>query len=97
MEMKIFFPGEKKVNIKYKEFIIKTDQPLIYDGENTAPDPFSLFISSIGSCVGFYIISFCHERNIPTKDIELLLKAFENIDTKMIEKINIELKIPKFP
>ena len=54
--MKISFPGGKKVNINYKDFIIKTDQPIINGGENTYPDPFSIFISSIGACAGFYIL-----------------------------------------
>lgn len=89
--MKISFPGGKKVNIKYKDFIIKTDQPLNFGGENKYPDPFSLFISSIGSCVGFYILSFCQERNISTNDINLILETNENEKTKMIEKINIKI------
>ena len=76
--MKISFPGGKKVNINYKDFIIKTYQPIINGGENTYPDSFSIFISSIGACAGFYILSFCQERGITTNDIELLLQTTKN-------------------
>ena len=95
--MKISFTGGKKVNINYKGFIIKTDQPIINGGENTFSDPFSIFISSIGACVGFYILSFCQERGITTNDITLLLQTTKNKQTKLIEKIDITIFTNNFP
>lgn len=96
--MIINFPGNTKVNINYKNFIIKTDQPVKFGGENSYPDPFSLFISSIGACVGYYILSFCQERDIPTKDIELSLVTINDNENKMIKKINIKIITQKnFP
>jgi len=96
--MKISFPGGKKVDINYKDFTIKTDQPIKYGGENSNPEPFSLFISSIGACVGYYILTFCQERNIPTKEIKLILETINNTQTKMIEKIEIKIFTQKiFP
>lgn len=96
--MIISFPGNKKVNVNYKNFIIKTDQPLEKGGNNTNPDPFSLFISSIGACTGFYILSFCNERNIPIDDIELILRTNKNNQNNMIEEINIDIMTKKsFP
>ena len=98
MEMIINFPSRKKVNVNYKNFIIKTDQPLEKGGNNTNPDPFSLFISSIGACTGFYILSFCNERSIPIEDIELILKTKKNNQNNMIEEININIITKKsFP
>jgi ribosomal protein S12 methylthiotransferase accessory factor len=88
MEMIISFPGGKKVNVNFNNFIIKTDQPIENGGNNANPDPFSLFISSIGACTGFYILSFCLERNIPIEDIELILKTNKN-KNNMVEKIDI--------
>ena len=73
--MEINFPGGKKVDINYKDFLIRTDQPIKNGGENTNPEPFSLFIASIGACIGFYILSFCQERNIHTKKMKLLLQT----------------------
>jgi ribosomal protein S12 methylthiotransferase accessory factor len=98
MKMKINFPGGKKVNVNYKDFIIKTDQPIKNGGENSYPEPFSLFIASIGACIGFYILSFCQERNIPTNKIELLLETKKKNQTDLIEQIDIKIIIHKnFP
>jgi ribosomal protein S12 methylthiotransferase accessory factor len=96
--MKINFTGGKKVDIIYKNFIIKTDQPIRHGGKNTNPEPFSLFIASIGACIGFYILSFCQERNIETKKINLLLQTKKNNQTNMIEQIDIKINLHKnFP
>lgn len=98
MEMKISFPGGKKVDADYKGFTIKTDQPIREGGEGSAPESFSLFIASIGTCTGVYVLSFCQKRNIPTDNISLMLKLEKNKDTHMIEKISIEIQVPEdFP
>ena len=93
MEMKICFSGGKKVDADYKGLTIKTDQPKHEGGDESAPEPFSLFIASIGTCTGFYVLSFCQERNIPTDDINLLLKIEENKETHMTKKITIEIQV----
>jgi len=98
MEMKISFPGGKKVDADYKGFTIKTDQPIREGGEGAAPEPFSLFIASIGTCTGLYVLSFCQKRNIPTDNITLLLQLEKNKETHMIEKISIKIQVPEdFP
>ena len=94
MEMKISFPGDKKVDADHKGFTIKTDQPICEGGEETAPEPFSLFIASIGTCTGLYVLSFCQKRGITTDNITLLLQLEKNKETHMIEKISIKIQVP---
>lgn len=98
MDMKIYFPGGKKVEAIYKGLTIKTDQSKDEGGEGSAPEPFSLFLASIGTCTGVYVLSFCQNRNLPTDDLKLFLKIEKNMETRMINKINIEIRVPKdFP
>ena len=67
-------------------------------GENENPEPFSLFIASIGACTGFYVLSFCQKRNISTEDITLLLNTKKNRQNNLLEEINIDIKTGKlFP
>ena len=96
--MEINFPGGKKVDANYKGFTIKTDQPKQEGGNGSAPEPFSFFLSSIGTCTGLYVLSFCQERHISTNDIKMILRTVKNEETKMIDKISIEIQAPKtFP
>jgi len=101
MEMKITFPGGKKVNAEFDGFVVKTDQPLKYGGQNSAPSPYDHFLASIGTCAGFFALSFCEKRNIPTENISLVerLEYGKTKDGKgFLEKIVLEIIVPsEFP
>lgn len=94
MDMEITFPGGKKVNAIYKGFTIKTDQPEHSGGEGLAPAPFDLFLASIGTCAGIYVLSFCQARNIPVEGVRLIQCTESNPETKMIDRITIEIQLP---
>lgn len=97
-EMKVIFPGGMRVDVEYKGFIIKTDQPVYQGGEGSYPAPFDLFLASIATCSGIYVLSFCQNRGIPLNDSALVMRTKRNPDTKMIDKIIIEIQLPpEFP
>ncbi len=94
MEMEIVFPGGKKVDANYKGFTIKTDQPLESGGNNTAPAPFDLFLASIGTCAGIYVLSFCQQRGISTKDMKIVQRMERHPVRGGIGEIAIEIQVP---
>ena len=96
MEIKITFPGGKKVNAEYNDTVVKTDQPPKYGGEGTAPSPFEYFLVSIGTCAGIYILGFCHNRNIPTENITLIqrMEHEKKGEKVFLKKIVVEIEIP---
>lgn len=98
MDMEISFPGGKRVEAKYGEFIVKTDQPVTDGGSGSAPSPFDLFLVSIGTCTGFYVLSFCLRNNIPTQKIQLTVRFQRNPGTHLVENVHIDIYVPKdFP
>ena len=97
-EMEIFFPGGKRVDAHYQGFTIQTDQSIDGGGGGAEPAPFALFLASIGTCAGIYVLSFCQERNIPTEGVRLIQKIERNGKSRKVEKISIEIKLPSnFP
>jgi ribosomal protein S12 methylthiotransferase accessory factor len=97
-EMKISFPGGLRVDAEYKGFVIKTDQPVYSGGDGSAPAPFDLFLASIATCAGYYVLAFCNKREIPTEKAAIVMKTRRNPETKRIEKISIEIQLsPEFP
>ena len=94
MEMVINFPGGKRVNSTYKGFTVKTDQPKSEGGNDSAPEPYDLFLSSIGTCAGVYIVYFCESRKIPIDDISMTLHFERNETSHLMEKIAIDVKLP---
>ena len=96
--MRITLPGGKKVQAEHNGYKIQTDQPKMAGGEGSAPSPFDLFLASIGTCAGFYVLAFCQKRDIPTNDIVLDVDFIQDEERHMIERIDISLSLPKsFP
>ena len=94
MDLEMRFPGGKKVDAIYEGFTINTDQPEKMGGENTAPAPFDLFIASIGTCAGFYVLSFCQKRDIPLDGAKLFLHTEKDEKSKLTTKISIDIHLP---
>jgi putative redox protein len=92
--MKVTFPGGVRVDAAVKGFAVKTDQPAYAGGTNTAPAPFDLFLASLATCAGYYVIAFCRERKIPTEGLELFLRTERNQQTRMVGKVGIEISLP---
>jgi ribosomal protein S12 methylthiotransferase accessory factor len=89
MEMMIDFPGGARVDAHFGSFTVKTDQP----PSASAPTPFAVFLSSIGTCAGIYVLGFCQQRGLPTEGIRILQRIHPNM-TGMIEKIDLEIQVP---
>lgn len=93
MEIKISFPGNKKVDANVNGFIIQTDQPQP-GGDNTAPSPFVLFLASLATCAGYYVKSFCDGRGISAEGIDITQKIIYDHETRRIGKVAIEILLP---
>jgi ribosomal protein S12 methylthiotransferase accessory factor len=94
MEMIIDFPGGAKVDAHFGDFIVKTDQPSIGGGEGSAPAPFEIFLSSIGTCAGIYVLGFCRQRNLQTEGIRIIQRIHRDPSSGMIGKIDLEIQTP---
>lgn len=98
MEMRIHFPGNKKVRADFDGFFVTTDQPVEGGGDGSAPSPFDLFLASIGTCAGIFVLGFCQKRGIATNDIELIQKMDWDPTKHLVTKITIQIKVPEsFP
>jgi len=94
MEMQVRFPCGKRVTSTYKGFTVATDQPANEGGEGSAPEPYDLFLSSMGTCAGVYIIYFCESRNIPTDGLSMTLQFERNQESHLVETITIDIQLP---
>lgn len=90
MDMIIDFPGGLKVDAHYRGHTFKTDQP----PADSAPMPFELFLASIGTCAGIYVLGFCRQRNLPTEGIRIIQRNHPNPNTGMMDHIELEIQVP---
>ena len=94
MEMIIDFPGGARVDAHFRGHDLPTDQPAGGGGVDSAPMPFELFLASIGTCAGIYILGFCRQRGLPTEEIRILQRNNFNPMNGMVDKIDLEIQVP---
>ncbi|OGO29683.1 MAG: osmotically inducible protein OsmC [Chloroflexi bacterium RBG_16_52_11] len=98
MEMIIDFPGGARVDAHFGSFTVKTDQPPQGGGEGSAPTPFAMFLSTIGTCAGIYALGFCRQRGLSTDGLRIIQRSASNPITGMVEKVDLEIELPSgFP
>ena len=94
MEMVIDFPGGARVDAHFGPYTVATDQPPMGGGQGSAPTPFAVFLSSIGTCAGIYVLGFCRQRNLPTDGIRIVQRVNSNRATGMVDTIDLEIQVP---
>ncbi len=98
MDMTISFPGGARVDATFGPHTIKTDQPVHNGGSDSAPSPFSLFLASIGTCAGIYVLGFCQRRGLPTGGIEIGQRIDVDPATGLVGRISLDIRVPpSFP
>jgi putative redox protein len=94
MEMLIDFPGGSRVDAHFGPFTIMTDQPPMGGGDGSAPTPFAIFLASVGTCAGIYVLGFCRQRGLPTEGLRIVERILSNPATGMVSKIDLEIQLP---
>jgi len=94
MKIEVSFEGKKGVNANFNGYVVKTDQPVESGGGGNFPSPFELFLSSLATCAGIYIKSFCDMRNLPTENIKITQEMEYDEITKMLVRVNIQIQVP---
>jgi putative redox protein len=98
MDMIIDFPGGARVAAHFRGHTLMTDQPAGGGGDDSAPMPFELFLASLGTCAGIYILGFCKQRNLPTEGIRIVQHNHTDRAIGLTDKVELEIQVPpSFP
>jgi ribosomal protein S12 methylthiotransferase accessory factor len=93
-ELKVVFGDNYKIDVEYKGFTVRTDQPVHDGGDGTAPSPFDYFLISLASCAGYYALAFCRERKIPVEGLGVTMTAEKSEGSRLVDKITIAVVPP---
>jgi len=94
MDIRISFPGGKRVDAHFGDRVVHTDQSPLHGGDGTAPEPFQLFLASLASCAGVYVLGFCQARSIPTDGVEIVQHHDFDAETGRLSRVAIEISVP---
>jgi ribosomal protein S12 methylthiotransferase accessory factor len=97
-DVEVTFPGGKRVDAAVGPYVIHTDQPVEAGGEGGAAAPFDLFLASLATCAGFYVLAFCQARGLSTEGVRLRERVEVDQATKLPSRIRLDLMLPaSFP
>ena len=94
MDMHVTFPGGLRVDAQFGPHLIRTDQPPQGGGDGSAPTPFSLFLASIGTCAGIYVLGFCRQRGLPTDGIQIVQRVVPDRATGLVGRVELDIQVP---
>jgi putative redox protein len=93
-DIEVTFPGGKRVDARVGAFVVRTDQPASSGGDGSAVAPFDLFLASIATCAGIYVLGFCQARGLPTEGLALRQLVEVDESTKLPKRIALEVTLP---
>jgi len=94
MDIRVRFPGGKRVDAELGGKTVATDQSEDHGGTGVAPEPFELFLAALATCAGFYVLGFCRTRGIPTEGLELIQRQRFDEGTHRLAGVDIEIVLP---
>ena len=98
MKIEVNFQEGQKLEAKFGQFTVVSDQSKTVGGNESMPEPFDYFLASLPLCAGFYVRTFCNKRGIPTDGIKIKQTNTKDTDLPYKQSIHIIIELPKsFP
>ena len=94
MEIRVNFLNNLRLEAKFDDFTITTDQPIRYKGDGTAPSPFDYFLASSALCAAYFAKVYCLSRNIPTDDIQVSQNNILDPENRYNQTFQIHVEFP---
>ncbi len=85
----------KKFSAQNRTHTIIIDQPKEGGGEDQGPTPPELFIDSLGSCIGVYVLAFCKNTGLDSSGMKINLEWEKASDKpSRIKTISAKIYLP---
>ena len=94
MEIKVNFLDKLRLEAKFDDFTVVSDQPIRYKGDGSAPGPFDYFLASSALCAAYFVKLYCDTRNIATEHIRLSQNNIVDPENRYAQIFKIQVQLP---
>ncbi|WP_299592902.1 OsmC domain/YcaO domain-containing protein [uncultured Microbulbifer sp.] len=95
MEISVNFLDNLRLEAKFDDFTVITDQPIRYKGDGSAPSPFDYFLASSALCAAYFVRVYCLARDIPTDNIRLSQNNIVDPENRYNQIFKIDVELPE--
>jgi len=94
MEIKVNFLDKLRLEAKFDDFTVVSDQPIRYKGDGSAPGPFDYFLASSALCAAYFVKLYCDSRKISTENIRLSQNNIVDPENRYQQIFKIQVELP---
>lgn len=95
MEIKVNYLDNLRLEAKFDDFTVISDQPVRYKGDGSAPGPFDYFLASSAMCAAYFVKVYCNARDIPTDNIRLSQNNIVDPENRYKQIFRIQVELPE--
>ncbi|SDM62634.1 ribosomal protein S12 methylthiotransferase accessory factor [Franzmannia pantelleriensis] len=95
MEIKVNYLDNLRLEAKFDDFTVISDQPIRYKGDGSAPGPFDYFLASSAMCAAYFVKVYCNTRGIPTENIRLSQNNIVDPENRYNQIFKIQVELPE--
>ena len=95
MEIKVNYLDNLRLEAKFDDFNVISDQPIRYKGDGSAPGPFDYFLASSAMCAAYFVKVYCNARDIPTENIRLSQNNIVDPENRYKQIFKIQVELPE--
>ncbi|MBB3183324.1 ribosomal protein S12 methylthiotransferase accessory factor [Halomonas fontilapidosi] len=95
MEIKVNYLDNLRLEAKFDDFTVISDQPIRYKGDGSAPGPFDYFLASSAMCAAYFVKVYCNARDIPTENIRLSQNNIVDPENRYQQIFKIQVELPE--
>jgi ribosomal protein S12 methylthiotransferase accessory factor len=95
MEIKVHFLDKLRLEARFDDFTVISDQPVRYKGDGSAPGPFDYFLASSALCAAYFVKLYCDTRNISTENIRLSQNNMVDPENRYQQVFKIQVELPE--
>jgi uncharacterized OsmC-like protein len=94
MEVRIEKLGRVSFAAYARQHMVVVDQPESNGGSDVAMTPPELFLSSLGTCIGFYVAEYCAARKLDCENLEIRVSADLVRPPSRLGNIRVDVNLP---
>jgi len=94
MEVIVEHLGAVQFEIRARQHVIVSDQPVENGGFNEGMTPPELLLASLGSCAGYYIAQYLKTRNLAPAGTRVRVSAQKAGNPVRLDDFQIEVQVP---
>ncbi|KKN42032.1 hypothetical protein LCGC14_0717260 [marine sediment metagenome] len=95
MEINVNYLDNLRIEAKFDDFSVISDQPIRYKGDGSAPGPFDYFLASSALCAAYFVRVYCLARDIPTDNIRLSQNNIVDPENRYNQIFKIQVELPE--